>query len=624
MARWSWILVLLSVSLSKAAFDDTSGTDREKNIDEDFNKLNSHGPVILNDSALSDYIEALPLYGQTPTPQFSGYLDASEGCDQSRNGPVCQIHYWFALAEHNAATAPVVLWLNGGPGSSSLLGFLTEEGPLLINATGGLMKNPYSWTKYVNLLALEAPIGVGFSYCSRQMDQQNPQPCFNTDRWTAKASKAALQEFFYRKFPQFANNDFYITGESYAGVYIPTLAKEILDSNKHSPLGIPLRGIAVGDPCTDNKAQEESMDSLWYSHKYGLVDDDIYNVLWNKCQVRMPNLMTRGGLDHVLHTWNQELRKISNLTKRQTRAHELYQSLVVTKTNQDAFSSTPECTLALRKYLMSSSNGLSQSWKDLYIDDYSLFAPVSNLDNEQMTAYLLRPDVRKALHVDHAPTTKWPHPDVGFNYVKEYAACTHHIPPEDVPLKNVSMIDFYKDIVPRLNRTWIYNGDTDPCVSYEGTRVAVKQIGIEELDGGSYRPWFYNQTAANMQLLMEKSAKFGPNLVAQNMGAQMGGEVTDYERGLKFVTFHGSGHMVPQFRPQAALHFLKKFVQGEDLSPLMPLNSTLEEMSDHQFHLIVNAWTEVAMKTPYVKLDDVVVPVPSWISEEKMDWMTTE
>jgi len=190
---------------------------------------------------MDDLIDDLPGYGRTPTPHFSGYLDASDGCDMVINGPICKLHYWFALAEENPASAPVVLWLNGGPGSSSLLGFLTEEGPLLINATGGLMENPWSWTKYVNLLALEAPVGVGYSYCSRQLEKIGP--CINTDRYTASASRAALVDFFTTKFPELAKNDFFITGESYAGVYIPTLTKEILDNSD-----LNLKGIAVGDP----------------------------------------------------------------------------------------------------------------------------------------------------------------------------------------------------------------------------------------------------------------------------------------------------------------------------------------------------------------------------------------
>lgn len=90
---------------------------------------------------LTDIIHEIPLYGRPPTPQFSGYLDATnDGCDMATNGPVCKIHYWLALAEDNedgpGLAKPLVLWLNGGPGSSAILGFLQEIGPLLVNATG--------------------------------------------------------------------------------------------------------------------------------------------------------------------------------------------------------------------------------------------------------------------------------------------------------------------------------------------------------------------------------------------------------------------------------------------------------------------------------------------------------
>jgi carboxypeptidase C (cathepsin A) len=198
---------------------------------------------------LNDIIHEVPLYGRPPTPQFSGYLDATnDGCDMATNGPVCKLHYWLALAEDNedgpGLSKPLVLWLNGGPGSSSILGFLQEIGPLLINATGefgclvvsslacfqgarlsqylanvqthtgGLMNNPWGWTRIVNVLILEAPMGVGYSYCSRQVEGKT---CINTDQYTAKASRAALVDFFTTKFPEFKDNDFFITGESYAG-----------------------------------------------------------------------------------------------------------------------------------------------------------------------------------------------------------------------------------------------------------------------------------------------------------------------------------------------------------------------------------------------------------------------
>lgn len=207
---------------------------------------------------LEDLVDLLPDYGRPPTTMFSGYLDATAGCDTDTNGNECQLHYWMALAEGpDPLSKPVVLWLNGGPGSSSILGFLQENGPLLINATGGLMENPWSWTKVANLIALESPIGVGYSYCA---NQKKGKLCKNTDKFTASASRAALQFFFDRKFPELKENPFFITGESYAGVYCPTLAKEILD---HAP-EINLKGLMVGDPCTDDDAQDNSMDALWY------------------------------------------------------------------------------------------------------------------------------------------------------------------------------------------------------------------------------------------------------------------------------------------------------------------------------------------------------------------------
>ena len=106
----------------------------------------------------SDAISSLPDYGPPPTRQWSGFLNGkgtqvAPGCASTE--AECQLHYWFAEADHEPAKKPVVLWLNGGPGSSSILGMLQEQGPLIINSTGGLMRNPYAWTTLVNLLILE-------------------------------------------------------------------------------------------------------------------------------------------------------------------------------------------------------------------------------------------------------------------------------------------------------------------------------------------------------------------------------------------------------------------------------------------------------------------------------------
>ena len=143
--------------------------------------------------------------------QYSGYLDITEGK---------HYFYWFVESQKDPENAPVVLWLNGGPGCSSLFGNLGENGPFRVNADGKtLVLNPHSWNTVANVIYLESPVSVGFSY-------KDDKKYHNTDKSTAEDNHLALEAFF-EKFPNLKKNPFYITGESYAGVYIPMLAQQI-------------------------------------------------------------------------------------------------------------------------------------------------------------------------------------------------------------------------------------------------------------------------------------------------------------------------------------------------------------------------------------------------------------
>jgi len=495
------------------------------------------------------------------------------------------LHYWFAKSEISASndlSIPVVLWLNGGPGSSSILGMLQEHGPLLVNATGGLMHNPYAWTKQAHLLILESPGGVGYSYCAAM---KTGGSCSNTDISTARAARAALQDFFKTKFPELRSNGFYITGESYAGVYIPTLTQEILQNAPE----INIKGIAVGDPCTDRESQAESMDMLWYSHKHGFVPDADYDFLWNNCSKRHPSSLARGYWRREAGAWAAP-------------APEITSSMPRDKALDDA------CTIANRRFLATTSRGLSQSWSNSYINELDLFTDAAAVDwslpgtlNYWTAQWMMRADVRKALHVEDAPQKSWPGPAEGWEYKSSYDACNQ------APPGTPSMIDFYRKIAPKLVTTIVFNGDTDPCVSYEGTRIAIEKVGFNVTPGGHYRPWFYNKKAASLDTLQAKPNLFGPNLELHDAGAQFGGQVVNYEHNLSFVTVHGSGHMVPQFRPQAAERLLDRLLTGEAFAPDLPTDEKFLTMTDTEFDKSVDQWTRQAKEAVQPSVDVVVV-----------------
>jgi carboxypeptidase C (cathepsin A) len=134
-------------------------------------------------------------------------------------------------------------WLIG-PGCSSLDGFVYEQGPFAFSHDGKtLTLRPYRWNLIANMVFIESPVGVGFSYS----DDGNYK-C-DDDRTANEALHATMK--FFEMFSEFKKNKFFITGESYAGIYVPTLAEAIVKSElEGSYTGAPLTGIAVGNGCS--------------------------------------------------------------------------------------------------------------------------------------------------------------------------------------------------------------------------------------------------------------------------------------------------------------------------------------------------------------------------------------
>ncbi|KZT65397.1 alpha/beta-hydrolase [Daedalea quercina L-15889] len=162
--------------------------------------------------------------------------------------------FWFFEARSNPDTAPLTLWLNGGPGSSSMVGLFDEHGPCrLNNDSTALDYNPYSWNNVSNMIYLDQPVGVGFSYGDETVGTSQEAAA---DVWTF------IQIFLNdTRFSQYQENEFAIWTESYGGHYGPTFAAYFLEQNdaiaNGSISGIPinLKYLGVGDGLTDPLSQ---------------------------------------------------------------------------------------------------------------------------------------------------------------------------------------------------------------------------------------------------------------------------------------------------------------------------------------------------------------------------------
>jgi len=183
--------------------------------------------------------------------EYYGYINVNQRYNAN-------LFYWMFESQSNPATDPLVLWLTGGPGCSSEVALFFENGPYKVNSDLSLSNNSYAWNKFANLLYVDQPAGTGFSYASQEY--------IKNQSMVAVEMFTFLQNFF-KMYPQFAKHKFYITGESYAGHYIPAITAYILEMNaKGGYPHINLQAIAIGDGLIDPLSMAKSWGPYLYAH----------------------------------------------------------------------------------------------------------------------------------------------------------------------------------------------------------------------------------------------------------------------------------------------------------------------------------------------------------------------
>jgi cathepsin A (carboxypeptidase C) len=187
---------------------------------------------------------------------YSGYLDI--GGTEGKS-----LHYVFQESKSDPANDPLVVWFNGGPGCSSVLAWAQEHGPYIMeDGSNEFKRNNHSWNTEANMIYIESPAGVGYSYT------KTSQPFYDDDI-SAVDNYAAIQKWF-ELFPEFKDNKFFISGESYAGIYVPYLAHQIITNEND----IKLEGIMVGNGVTNWTLDcEPAYEALGFWHN--LIDLDL-------------------------------------------------------------------------------------------------------------------------------------------------------------------------------------------------------------------------------------------------------------------------------------------------------------------------------------------------------------
>jgi len=498
-------------------------------------------------------ITSLPGWkGPLPSRMFSGYIDA--GTPPSGTGKM-YFHYWLVESESDPMNDPVVFWYNGGPGASSLWGLLQELGPLKLNEdsydesyniTGvpSPQRNIYSWSRAATIVAIDSPPPMGLSFCTEVGPSGNGTTCGPwKDTDVFEANHAAYVSFFNDLFPELKENGFYLSGESYAGIYVPGFANQLLE--KPIP-GLNFKGLAVGDgwtgcPQVAGKSKIDwciDLDNVglfqypnanqgpWYDveffHGHYQYSEELYRAIRSNCSEQMLRTASTAELSESCRGLIEQMAEevggwfpydLENdcVSLESTNAqdhHGINRALrhrrAVFKRIRDGIS--PQIPTgpghagggkacsgnAMAEWLM-----LNQTLEAIGAPQNSNFV---NLDNGH-----------------------------GFSYTSNQPSVT----------------PIYKQAVESGLRVLLYEGDTDAC--------GLQTAPVEDV----FVPFF-------AEIGLNKTQRWRPFTVDGKQ--QMGGYTIEWNDGLaRFVSIRGAGHLVPLNKPVAALIMLECFLQDTKL-----------------------------------------------------------
>jgi hypothetical protein len=354
-----------------------------------------------------------------------------------------------------------------------------------------LTENKYAWTAATHLLFVEQPIGVGFS-------RGSPPPQNEDD---LSGDFAAFLTNFYHVFPEYQSSDLFLFGESYAGMYVPSIARRlVLDSlSRHAPMKFPVKGIALGNGWVDAATQGPA--AVDYAYWHGMMDSytrDNLHALFDKC--------VEGDGDDLPEPMHP-------------------------------FNTPDDCgmmTAALQAGGYDSFlHGRGPNTYD--VTTWDGYLPLLAEDNV-LRRFLNNPVVQKKLHVPEDFDVSWRAcmPGAGRRRLKDLPGKTFlvHDQPE-------SSVPYIAELLSRDIQVLIYNGDRDLSTNAQGSERC-----LNDMEWSDKKAWY--KAPRGLWIVNNESAGY-----------------IKHHKNLQFLVVYNSGHLAPYNVPVQALDLITRFVNGK-------------------------------------------------------------
>ncbi|KAJ9541317.1 hypothetical protein OSB04_027823 [Centaurea solstitialis] len=441
-------------------------------------------------STSKEIVEYLPGFqGPLPFHLETGYVGVDENED-------VQLFYYFIESESNPKRDPLILWITGGPGCSSISGLVYENGPVKfeeVHYNGSLptlISRHGSWTKVANIIFLDIPVGAGFSY------RRSGQESHSNDFLFADQTYEFMRKWL-KSHSDFISNPFYVGGDSYSGRPIPVITQLISNGNEagNEPY-INLKGYLLGNP---RSFPEEENFRIRFANGMGLITDELYKSLVHNC---------RGE-------YRSEYISSSNVPCLQNLG--LYQQCIdgielpqILEPNCSAI--VPPIKLPSQMRFIEQQYPLSSSF---YCPDEI---------NSLTSVWANDARVREALHIRKGSIGDWERCGSNLNFTK--------ILDDTRP--------YHLNLSKKGYRSLIYSGDHDMVIPHQSTEAWIKDLNYSITN--KWRSWKYRGQIAGYNRLVHREL-FQHDDICHREGKQSGG-----------------GHATPQNKPDECFAMFKRCI----------------------------------------------------------------